>query len=122
MFVETNSATKVDASDDTIPPLIRHQIFTKMGMRLLDFDYVQAPLTEDKSKVPALFLCFSIAFPHPTLQVNYLLLLVFLSPRTPTDFEDSYYLPSSLVRNAIKAFWRASPVAFNKVRQPIVLS
>ena len=54
MFVETNSATKVDPSDDIIPPLIRHQIFTKMGMRLLDFDYVQAPLTKDKSKVSSL--------------------------------------------------------------------
>jgi hypothetical protein len=53
VFVETNSATKVSAANDVIAPSTRHNIFHKMGMRLLDFDYVQAPLTKDKSKVSA---------------------------------------------------------------------
>ena len=91
-FVETNSATKVEADNDVIPPALRHKIFQKMGMRLLDFDYVQAPLDASKSKV------------------DYLLLLVFLTSRIPQtdDSEHSYYLPSSLVRNTVRAFWAAS--------------
>src|SRR3546814_11232869 len=41
-------------------------------------------------------------------KVNYLLLCAFLTPRIPREEvggEVSYYLPSSLLRNSIRAFW-----------------
>lgn len=65
IFLETNSATKVQESEDVMSPAQRHQIFFKMGLRLIDFDYVQAPLFRGKKKV------------------NFLLLCVFLTPRIP---------------------------------------
>ena len=94
IFLETNSATKVKASNDVMAPALRHQIFFKMGLRLVDCDYVQPPLATDKKKV------------------NYLLLCCFITPRIPSikvGSEDSYYLPSTLLRNAIHAFWANSP-------------
>jgi hypothetical protein len=94
IFLETNSATKVKASNDVMPPALRHQIFFKMGLRLVDFDYVQAPLASDKKKV------------------NYLLLCCFITPRIPSmkiGNEDNYFLPSTLLRNAIHAIWANAP-------------
>jgi hypothetical protein len=90
IFLETNSATKVDAENDVMPPALRHDIFYKMGLRLVDFDYVQAPLDTGKKKV------------------NYLLLCCFITPRIPAikmGNEESYYLPNTLLRNTVHSFW-----------------
>lgn len=93
IFLETNSAMKVQESEDVINPAKRHEIFYKMGLRQVDIDYVQAPLWKGKKKV------------------NYLLLCAFLTPRIPREEVGglvSYYLPSSLLRNSIRAFWASS--------------
>jgi GNAT superfamily N-acetyltransferase len=65
IFLETNSAEKVDPTEDVMPPAQRHEILNKIGLRLLNFDYVQVALDASKNKV------------------NYLLLTVFISPKIP---------------------------------------
>lgn len=94
IFLETNSAVKVKESLDVMPPARRHEIFYNMGLRLVDFDYVQAPIDKDKKKV------------------NYLLLCCFITPRIPSIKSGNniqYYLPNHLLMNTIFAFWSNSP-------------
>lgn len=94
VFLETNSAVKVKESFDVMPPKKRHEIFYNMGLRLVDFDYVQAPLDKNKNKV------------------NYLLLCCFITPRIPSINSGSrmeYYLPNSLLINTMYAFWSSAP-------------
>jgi len=70
-----------------------------MGLRLVDFDYIQAPLASDKKKV------------------NYLLLCCFINDRIPSvkiGNEISYYLPSTLLRSTIRAFWANAPLKGKK--------
>ena len=57
-----------------MPPSQRHEILYKIGVRLLNFDYVQAPLDPSKNKV------------------NYLLLTVFISPKIPKIEVTTFYL------------------------------
>ncbi|EGG17766.1 hypothetical protein DFA_08765 [Cavenderia fasciculata] len=90
IFLETNSSEKVNPEDDVMDPAKRHSIFHKLGIRLLDFDYIQPPLSNDSSKCKDL------------------LLTCLITPNTPKQTlgrEERYYLPSSLLKNFLMVFW-----------------
>jgi GNAT superfamily N-acetyltransferase len=105
IFLETNSAVKVSSErPDTMEPSLRHKIFYGMGLRLVDFDYVQPPLDTDKNKV------------------NYLLLCCFITPRIPSiriGNKDQYYLPTHLVKNTMHAFWVNAPMKGRKFNEDV---
>lgn len=71
-------------------PAKRHEIFYKMGLRLVDFDYVQAPLFRDKKKVNFLLLCCFITEKIPKIE-NKVRALLF---ETLTSFD--YFPPFPL--------------------------
>ncbi|EFA76800.1 histidine kinase [Heterostelium album PN500] len=90
IFLETNSADKVAPEDDVMAPAQRHIIFHKLGIRLLDFDYVQPPLALEHGKC------------------RDLLLTCVLTNNIPSDVfgsEQRYYLPSALIRKFLEVFW-----------------
>lgn len=104
IFLETNSAIKVSNTRDVMEPSLRHKIFYGMGLRLVDFDYVQPPLDTDKNKV------------------NYLLLCCFVTPRIPSvriGNKDQYYLPTHLVKNTMHAFWVNAPMKGRKFSEDV---
>lgn len=104
IFLETNSAIKVSSDKDVMSPMLRHKIFYGMGLRLVDFDYVQPPLDTDKNKV------------------NYLLLCCFVTPRIPSvriGNKDQYYLPTHLVSNTMHAFWVNAPMKGRKFSEDV---
>lgn len=104
IFLETNSAVKVSSDQDVMSPALRHKIFYGMGLRLVDFDYVQPPLDTDKNKV------------------NYLLLCCFVTPRIPSvriGNKDQYYLPTHLVSNTMHAFWVNAPMKGRKFNEDV---
>lgn len=104
IFLETNSAVKVSSEHDVMSPALRHKIFYGMGLRLVDFDYVQPPLDTDKNKV------------------NYLLLCCFVTPRIPSvriGNKDQHYLPTHLVSNTMHAFWVNAPMKGRKFNEDV---
>ncbi len=53
VFLETNSAIKVDAAKDVMDPVVRHTVLNNLGFRLLDYPYVQPALSAEQG--PSLF-------------------------------------------------------------------
>ncbi|KAF2072207.1 hypothetical protein CYY_006473 [Polysphondylium violaceum] len=90
IFLETNSAEKIKKEDDVMDPAQRHIIFYKLGIRLLDFDYVQPPLSKESGKCRDLLLTC---------------LLTNNIPKYYLGKEERYYLPSSLLKNFVQVFW-----------------
>ncbi|EGC29065.1 hypothetical protein DICPUDRAFT_5127, partial [Dictyostelium purpureum] len=90
IFLETNSAEKVKPEDDVMDPAKRHAIFYKLGIRLLDFDYIQPPLSNESGKCKDLLLTCLLT---PTI------------PKQVFGKEERYYLPSSLLLNFLRVFW-----------------
>src|SRR3989338_4195922 len=87
IFLETNSAKKIQSQHDVIDPRSRHAILHRYGCRLVDFDYIAPPLSPQHHKV------------------DFLLLTVLLTDHIPHD-GTSYYVPSSLVINYVTALWK----------------
>jgi hypothetical protein len=56
VFLETNSALKVDASQDVMDPALRHRVLHQLGFRLLDFPYVQPALSDNQDACTDLLL------------------------------------------------------------------
>eukprot|EP01132_Coremiostelium_polycephalum_P011114 gene11114-13598_t len=90
IFLETNSADKVSKEDDVMDPAQRHSIFHRLGIRLLDFDYVQPPLSKELGKCRDLLLTCLLT---PNI------------PKTMLGKEEHYYLPSTLLKKFLKVFW-----------------
>eukprot|EP01133_Synstelium_polycarpum_P004220 gene4220-4916_t len=90
IFLETNSAERVLPEDDVMDPAKRHAIFHKLGVRLLDFDYVQPALSKESGKCKDL------------------LLTCLITPNIPTytlGTEQRHYLPSALLKSFLRVFW-----------------
>ena len=66
MFLETNSALKVDPHKDVMDPTARHRALNQLGFRLLDFPYVQPPLSIHQAKCKDLVLAVHVGFLRQT--------------------------------------------------------
>jgi len=74
-------------------PRVRHAIYHHMGLRLVNFAYVQPPLSSGQEKCNTLLLC------------------VYLSPKIPSfqqGGETVNYIPASTVRNFYNVLWKTS--------------
>eukprot|EP01112_Ceratiomyxa_fruticulosa_P007413 TRINITY_DN1920_c0_g1_i1.p1 TRINITY_DN1920_c0_g1~~TRINITY_DN1920_c0_g1_i1.p1 ORF type:complete len:462 (+),score=107.53 TRINITY_DN1920_c0_g1_i1:562-1947(+) len=85
IFLETNSE-QVSLEYDVMDPRQRHKIFEKLGFQMLDFDYVQPPITEEKEKCRDLIFCCMVTTKLPTQKSR-------------------KYLPSILLQNFLCEFW-----------------
>jgi GNAT superfamily N-acetyltransferase len=61
VFLETNS-DKIPADQDVMVPRLRRQVLKQVGFNILDFDYVQPPLSEVKGKCRDLHLAVHKSF------------------------------------------------------------
>lgn len=76
-FAETNAW---EVSDGVLPSEKRHEILRRMGFRLLDFDYLQFPLSESQEPCEDLIL------------------LAFNSENAPRHNDETKYIPTQLMR------------------------
>ncbi len=89
IFLETNAAQAVTMEQDVMDPRLRHLIYHKMGFKLVDFPYVMPPL--------------GLGMP----KVYYLLLLVYMTHKIPTDpILDERFLPGILLQRFFHDQWK----------------
>lgn len=58
MFLEVDNPSIVDSKDSAMDPLIRLEIYKKLGFRVINIDYVQPPLSEGLDYERNLLLLF----------------------------------------------------------------
>eukprot|EP00698_Gefionella_okellyi_P003607 TRINITY_DN13387_c0_g1_i1.p1 TRINITY_DN13387_c0_g1~~TRINITY_DN13387_c0_g1_i1.p1 ORF type:complete len:542 (+),score=111.36 TRINITY_DN13387_c0_g1_i1:111-1736(+) len=96
VFLETN---KLHVKNDVMVPAIRHQVFDRIGIKALDFEYVQCPLADGLAKCHDLLLTVLITDRIPRITAN----------NAPSNAPATDYgLPSQLVHEFIDAYWRTT--------------